>query len=127
MYFNANFQANGENLSGAHKYRWKVAAGGVPANAFWSLTMYQAEPDGRFFLVDNPIHRYSIGDRTRGLVRDPDGSFEIVIQKDRPDGPLAANWLPAPAGPLLLVLRAYLPKKELIERKWRVPTLTQLD
>ena len=83
--------------------------------------MYQVEADGRFFLVENPINRFSIGDRTRGLVTNADGSLDILIQRERPEGAMAANWLPAPAGAIRLSLRAYLPGKALRERKWRVP------
>jgi len=127
MYFHANFGPDGQRLNGANSYRWKVPAGGVPADAFWSLTMYKTEPDGRFFLVDNPIHRYSIGDRTPGLLVNPDGGFEVLIQHNRPEGPLAANWLPSPDGPMRLALRAYLPRKILQERKWRVPPLIRTN
>lgn len=123
MYFHANFDASGAPLTGETAYRWRVPAGGVPVDAFWSLTMYRTMPDGRYFLVENPINRFSIGDRTPGLVTEPDGSFEILIQKNRPEGPLAANWLPAPEGPMRLALRAYLPRSPLTSRSWRVPPL----
>ncbi len=127
MYFHANFDPEGERLSGLDNYRWRVPAGGVPADAFWSLTMYETYPDGRFFLVENPINRYSIGDRTPGLVVEPDGSFEILIQRERPEGAMAANWLPSPAGGMRLALRAYLPKQQLIDRNWKVPPLERVD
>lgn len=127
MYFHANFEKGGARLNGAHSYRWRVPPGGVPVRGFWSLTMYDPQADGRYFLVDNPIGRYSIGDRTPGLMRNPDGSLDILIRHERPEGPLAANWLPAPAGPMRLALRAYLPQPALIERKWRVPPLERLD
>lgn len=127
MYFHANFDASGAPLTGESSYRWRVPAGGVPVDAFWSLTMYRTMPDGRYFLVENPINRFSIGDRTSGLVTEPDGSFEILIQKNRPDGPLAANWLPAPDGPMRLALRAYLPKRPLTSRAWRVPPLRKME
>lgn len=123
MYFHANFDGDGQPLDGSTRYRWRVPVGGVPVDAFWSLTMYEVTPEGRYFFTENPIGRYSVGDRTRGLVVDPDGSFEILIQRDRPQGPLAANWLPAPAGRMRLALRAYLPRPALRERAWRVPPL----
>ncbi|MBS0483475.1 MAG: DUF1254 domain-containing protein [Proteobacteria bacterium] len=126
MYFQATTDGGGADLSGASRYVWRVPPGGVPADAFWSLTMYQVEADGRFFLVENPIRRYSVGDRTAGLVKNADGSIDILIQREQPTGPLAANWLPAPAGPLRLSLRAYLPRKELRDRAWRVPPVRKV-
>ena len=40
-----------------------------------------------FYLVANPINRYSIGDRTPGIVYADDGSLTITISHDRPDRP----------------------------------------
>ena len=102
----------GQPLTGASAYRWRVPASGIPPDACWSLTMDTAEPDGRFFLADNPIRRSAIGDRTRGLARNADGSLDILIRREAPKGPLSANWLPSPPGPLRLAWRAYLPRKE---------------
>jgi hypothetical protein len=85
--------------------------------------MYEPEDDGRYFFTANPINRFSIGDRTPGLVKNADGSIDILIQRDRPEGAMAANWLPSPEGPLRLALRAYLPKAELRERRWKIPPL----
>ncbi len=126
MYFQATTDGAGIDLNGANKYVWRVPPGGVPADAFWSLTMYQVEPDGRFFFTQNPINRFSVGDRTEGLVKNADGSIDILIQRDPPTGPLAANWLPAPAGAIRLSLRAYLPKRELRDRKWKVPPVMKV-
>lgn len=126
MYFHANFDAAGERLSGGARYRWRVPPGGVPVDAFWSLTMYTVTPEGRYFFAENPISRYSIGARTPGLIVEPDGGLEILIQHDRPNDAVAANWLPAPAGPIRLALRAYLPRAELRARTWRVPPLRRI-
>lgn len=125
MYFHANFDGDGNPLTGATPYRWRVPPGGVPVDAFWSLTMYEVTPEGRYFFTENPIGRYAIGDRTPGLIKDPDGGFEILIQRDRPEGAMAANWLPAPGGRMRLALRAYLPRPELRKRSWRVPALVR--
>lgn len=127
MYMSTVPDASGTFISGAQAYHWRLPAGGMPVDAFWSLTMYQLESDGRSFLVDNPIRRYSIGDRTRGLVKNADGSLDILIQHEAPAGPLAANWLPSPSGPMRLSLRAYLPRKELRDRTWRVPPIERVS
>jgi len=126
MYFHANFDGAGQPLDGATSYRWRVPPGGVPVDAFWSLTMYEVTPEGRYFFTENPIHRYSIGDRTPGLAVDPDGGLEILIQRERPTGPLASNWLPSPQGRMRLALRAYLPKQTLRDRTWKVPALERV-
>jgi hypothetical protein len=61
------------------------------------------------------LNRYSIGDRTAGLRRIDDGSFDSWISRQNPGGEKTDNWLPAPeSGPYSLYMRAYLPKPELL-------------
>jgi len=49
-------------------------------------------------LVENPMDRYSIGDRTNGLKYEKDGSPVIYVQHESPGKDRESNWLPAPAG-----------------------------
>jgi hypothetical protein len=116
---------HGRMITGEGPYRLHFDADKLPAvNAFWSLTMYEATADGQFFLVANPINRYSIGDRTPGLKKNPDGSLDIWITRADPGGERSANWLPAPStGPFSLSFRAYLPKEELRDGRYRLPAL----
>ena len=88
--------------------------------------MYELTPEGRAFFTDNPISRYAIGDRTRGLTHGADGSLDILIQHDRPAEGEEANWLPAPAGPMRLVLRAYEPDESLLDASYRIPPVVPL-
>jgi hypothetical protein len=106
-------------------YRLSFPAGQLPpVDGFWSLTMYEATPDAQFFLVANAANRYAIGDRTRGLTKNADGSLDIWIGRADPGPGRRSNWLPAPAsGPYSLSLRAYLPRHDLIDGKWRCPAL----
>jgi hypothetical protein len=60
--------------------------------------------------VPNPVQRYAIGDRTRRLVHEPDGSLRIDVQQTAPDEP--ANWLPSPPGNFYLMLRLFAPDVE---------------
>ena len=122
VYLACNTDSNGRPLSGANAYRLTFPADGLPpARAFWSLAMYEVTAEGRAFFIDNPIGRYSIGDRTPGLQKGDDGSLTIYLQRERPDGERAANWLPAPYGPMRLVLRAYEPEDSLIQGYYRAP------
>ncbi|HET6970649.1 MAG TPA: DUF1254 domain-containing protein [Phenylobacterium sp.] len=119
--------AHGRMLDGPGPWVLRFAADQMPAvDAFWSLTMYRPTPDGQFFLVENPIQRYSIGDRTRGLQKGPDGSLEIWIARSDPGGERSSNWLPAPAsGPFSLSFRAYLPTPDFQDGRYRLPALQE--
>ncbi|MCB2008869.1 MAG: DUF1214 domain-containing protein, partial [Rhodoferax sp.] len=112
--------AAGELLSGAHRYTIRFAPGQLPpVDAFWSITLYRASD---YFLVPNPIERYSIGDRTAGLVFDADGGLSITIAHHAPlDAAQRANWLPAPEDRFFLCLRAYLPRPEMLDGRYRLP------
>ena len=80
-------------------------------------------PDKRQFFADNPLHRYSIGDRTPGLRRNSDGSLDLLIRHDPPGDAGESNWLPAPAGSFALILRAYLPRPPLLDGAYAPPPL----
>ena len=77
-----------------------------------------------FYLVENPIHRYSIGDRTAGVVLDDDGGLTITISHDRPSGKKeAANWLPAPSGDFRPVMRMYEPDASILDQTYQFPPI----
>lgn len=112
--------ADGALLHGGQRYTIRFAAGQLPpVDAFWSITLYSAKD---YFLVPNPIDRFAIGDRTKGLVRDADGGLTLHLQYAEPSDPSAhANWLPTPADGFFLCLRAYLPREELLDGRYRIP------
>lgn len=98
-----------------------------PVDAFWSLTMYEIDGQKQKFLTQNPINRYSIGDRTPGIKRNADGSLDLWISRTDPGGERTSNWLPAPAsGPYSLSMRAYLPREELRDGRYRLPPVTKV-
>jgi hypothetical protein len=128
LYPTTSIDQGHQPLDGSHRYRLRLPAGFPPVGAFWSLTLYEEEPDGRLFFAANPLRRYAIGDRTPGLTRGADGSVEILIQHEDPvDAPTRSHWLPAPAGRFQLVLRAYEPGAELRDVRAGVPAVERLD
>lgn len=116
--------ASGRKLNGSSRYTLRFAPGALPpVEAFWSLTMYDSRD---YMLVDNPIGRYAIGDRTPALRHDADGGLTLHIQHARPEGEAAhANWLPAPAGDFYLCLRAYVPREEMLDGRYALPALVR--
>ena len=92
-----------------------------PCRAFWSVTMYDT-PD--FYLVENPIDRYSIGDRTPGLHTAEDGSLTIYMQREG-EPATAPNWLPTPPGTFRPVLRMYEPDDAVFDGSYELPPITR--
>jgi len=122
LYPSARVDHLGEVLDGRRRYRIRFEADNLPpVRAFWSITLYFA----RGFLVPNPIDRWSIGDRTPGLTRAPDGALEIVVQHARPED-TRANWLPAPPGPFMLLMRLYHPYADASDGAWVPPPVMRL-
>lgn len=116
--------SDGRQLNGANSYTLTFAET-PPVEAFWSLTMYDT-PD--YYLVPNEINRYSVGDRTRGLVYGDGGLLAIVMQHNRPADPVeAANWLPTPAGDFRPILRLYQPGKEILDGTYELPPVLRRD
>jgi hypothetical protein len=126
MYFVRFHDDTKELLDGRQRYRLRVPPGGIPTDSFWSFTMYEPTADSQRFLVENPIGRYSIGNRTAGLVHNADGSLDIALQHDEPtDATLRANWLPAPPGRFQIALRAYVPRAALRDASAVMPGIVR--
>ena len=112
--------SDGKPMDGANKYTVTFPKGQFPpVNSFWSLTMYQL-PES--LLVENPINRYLINSTMEDtLKRDANGDVTLYVQKDSPGKEREANWLPAPAGPFIMILREYWPKAEALDGQWVTP------
>jgi hypothetical protein len=118
--------SNGHKLDGsAHAYKLTFPAGGLPpVNAFWSVTMYNEKQ----LLIKNPIDRYLINSAMfSDLVPNPDGSVSIDIRATSPGPGKERNWLPAPDGPIYMVMRLYWPKPDALDGGWKPPAVVPAD
>jgi hypothetical protein len=80
-----------------------------PVKAFWSITMYDGKTQ---LLIENPINRYLINSpMLPDLKKNADGSLTIYVQNASPGADKESNWLPAPAGPIYMVMRLYWPSE----------------
>jgi hypothetical protein len=114
--------ADGKALTGANRYVIRFANGQLPpVGAFWSLSMYNSKQA----FVDNPINRYVIGDSDK-LKFAADGSLTLYVQHESPGEDEESNWLPAPEDEFNLVMRLYLPKKEILDGAWKPPAVERL-
>jgi hypothetical protein len=114
-----------QTYDGANKYIMRFAKGKLPpVEGFWSLTMYDSE----YFFVPNPINRYSISPR-QGLKSNPDGSVDLYIQRGSPGADKESNWLPAPAGKFILMLRMYWANESapsILDGTWTIPPVKKV-
>ncbi len=115
--------ADNQPLDSAQCYELHLPAA-PPVDAFWSLTMYDAH---QFYLVENVLNRYSIGDRTPGLAYSADGSLTIYLQKDSPGADKEANWLPTPqTGNFRPIIRMYQPKQPVLDGSYLLPAIRRV-
>lgn len=128
IYFMAIADHDDQPLGQGRRYRLHLPGGGLPADAFWSLSLYEFQPGGAYMLA-NAIDRYSIGDRTPGLVRNADGSLDVWIQPSAPADPAQrANWLPSPAENRFYInARLYQPRAEVLDPQWAIPPVERLS
>jgi hypothetical protein len=123
VYPTAFVDGEGNPLSGENQYVLHFEKGKTPpANAFWSITMYDKEG----FQVPNPIDRYAIGDRDN-LTFNADGSLDIYVQAESPGKDKEANWLPAPQGRFEPTMRLYSPRPEVLELTWAPPPFKKVN
>ncbi|MEZ5786938.1 MAG: DUF1254 domain-containing protein [Xanthobacteraceae bacterium] len=118
--------ADESDYHGSNRYVIRFGKGKTPpVEAFWSITLY----DPHYFFVANPINRYAISPR-QNLKSNPDGSVDIFIQKDSPGPDKESNWLPAPAGKFILMLRMYWPKEKapsILDGTWTIPPVKKVS
>lgn len=125
MYPLYSVDAQGEPLSGAHRYALRFPPGALPpVHAFWSLTLYELPAS---LLVANPLNRYLLNSpMLPQMTRDPDGGLTLLVQNDSPGKEKEANWLPAPKGSFFMAMRLYWPTQEALEGRWTAPPLQRL-
>ena len=86
--------------------------------------MYEVEDDGWWF-VPNPLNKFTVSPRNN-LKANADGSVTLYFQNESPGKDKEANWLPAPKGEFIPMLRLYWPKDtppSIIDGSWKPPAV----
>ena len=117
VYPTAEVDGEGKPLDAANKYVIHFDKDRFPpAKAFWSITMY----DPQYFFVPNPLNRYTVSSRFP-FQFNADGSLDLLVQHESPGKDKEANWLPAPAGKFILMMRLYWPEESMLDGSWKIP------
>ena len=94
-----------------------------PANAFWSLTLYDTENG---FFIPNKYKKYSVGENA-GMKLNKDGGLKIYVSAEKPDNVPMENWLPINRMDqgIDIILRIYAPDLERM-KTWKAPLAVKL-
>jgi len=118
--------SSGRKLSGANTYTLTFAKGEAPpVDAFWSITMY--EIDQGWWFVPNALNKFTVSPRNN-LKPNADGSVTLYFQNETPGADKEANWLPAPKGDFIAMLRMYWPKENdpsILNGTWTPPAVAK--
>jgi hypothetical protein len=126
FYASVATSSDGTKFSSAKKYVIHFNKDEMPpVNGFWSLSMYNE----KILFAANPINRYCLGSLSDPpLIKNPDGSLDIYIQRDSTDSTKMPNWLPAPAsGSFSMTLRLYWPKEPVLDKSWVPPWVSPVE
>jgi hypothetical protein len=126
VYPTTDVDTEGQPYTGANRYIMHFPKGELPpVNGFWSLTMYDAD----YFFVSNPLDRYTLSARDE-LKKNADGSVDLYLQHVTPGPEHESNWLPAPAGRFIPMLRLYWPTEEtpsILNGTWKIPEVKKVQ
>ncbi|MCA0301245.1 MAG: DUF1214 domain-containing protein [Proteobacteria bacterium] len=119
--------STGQTLTGANAYTLTFPKDQTPpVNAFWSITMYMV--DGGWWFVPNPLNKFTVSPRNN-LKYNADGSLTLYFQNASPGADKEANWLPAPKGAFIPMLRMYWPKEttpSILNGTWKIPPVMKV-
>ena len=116
--------SDGEPLNALNDYVIRMTEDELPpANAFWSLTLYDAQ-NGLF--IPNDRKKYSVGENA-GMLLNDSGGIDMYVAAEQPDGVPEENWLPIQREDLNLdlIMRIYVPDEERMSA-WEAPRAEKL-
>jgi len=120
--------STGQKLTGANQYTLTFAKDATPpVNGFWSITMY--EIDQGWWFVPNDLNKFTVSPRNN-LTYNRDGSVTLYFQNASPGAEKEANWLPAPKGEFIPMLRMYWPKENnpsILNGSWGPPPVVKAN
>jgi hypothetical protein len=116
--FVTDLDASGRLISGSNGYRLRFRHDELPpVRGYWRLS---ASPPA----ANDP--RRGVGSRSE-LVLEPNGTLELAIQRDLPAIAQIPNWLPAPSGRFLLIMRLHWPLAAALNPGWRPPPVERVE
>lgn len=81
--------------------------------------------DDQYFFTQSALNRVTVSSRDK-LKANADGSIDLYFSNASPGKGKEANWLPAPKGKFILMMRIYQPREKppsILDGSWKVPAV----
>ena len=115
-YVGAYEDSEGNWLEGQYSYRLNLPAN-VPANLFWSATVYDNETRSQ---LDNGTGRPPVRGSVHGAVSNANGSFDLYFSPELPANVDENNWVKTvPGNGFFVYLRFYGPEQPFFDKTWK--------
>ncbi|MHC8306388.1 DUF1254 domain-containing protein [Pseudomonas sp. PB3P13] len=128
VYPYAEVDSEGQKLNGTKKYTVTFSKRQTPpVKGFWSITMY--EIDKGWWFTPNALNKFTVSPRNN-LKYNSDGSLTLYFQHESPGQAKQANWLPAPKGDFVLMMRMYWPQPttpSVLNDTWTPPKVVKVQ
>jgi hypothetical protein len=127
VYPYTELDSSGQKLTGTNKYTLTFAKERRHRTRFWSITMY--EIDQGWWFVPNALNKFTVSPRDN-LKANADGSITLYFQNESPGLDKEANWLPAPKGEFIPMLRMYWPMQtspSILNGSWTPPAVQRIE
>ena len=119
VYMAAYRDTDGDWLDGAVNYTLHVPPN-VPAKTFWSMTIYDVATRA---IIANETKQADRSSRM-ALLTNADGSVDLYMGPDKPQGDKARNWIQTMPGKAWFpYFRLYSPKREFLDKSWILPDI----
>ncbi len=126
VYMTTKRDSAGETLRADRNYRLHVPAN-VPVKQFWSLTLYSEDTRRPYDNGGTEISDVSLGDRTEGLQTNEDGSVDIYIGPDAPDGQESNHLKTVGDDGWFVYFRLYAPEQPFFDKSFKLPDFERID
>ncbi|HML93042.1 DUF1254 domain-containing protein [Methyloceanibacter sp.] len=120
QYLMGFLDANGDPFDGASTYKVTLPKG-IPAEAFWSLTLYDNQTRS---MLQTPQRYPRAGSQsypTPAAEPNADGSTTVYFGPNQPDSVKRGNWIQTdPEKGWFTILRLYSPLPAFFDKSWRI-------
>ncbi|MCB1495374.1 MAG: DUF1254 domain-containing protein [Bauldia sp.] len=119
QYLFASRDGNGDYFDGAKTYKVTLPKG-IPAEAFWSFTLYDNQTRSMLKTPQKYPRAGSQNYPSPAAEAAEDGSITVWFSPEQPDGVARGNWIQTdPDKGWVVILRLYSPLASFFDKSWR--------